>query len=70
MTIPFTVTVTAYDAFGNLVTASGTAVTMSFQLSGLVFDGNGNGTYGETGDDIGILTAGTFDIQAKAKSRR
>jgi hypothetical protein len=68
VTIPFTVTVTAYDAYGNLVTASGTAVTVTSSSSGLVFDGNDNGTYDQIGDDTGILTAGTFDIRAKAKS--
>jgi len=68
VTIPFTVTVTAYDAYGNLVTASGTAVTVTSSSSGLVFDADDNGTYDQIGDDTGILTAGIFDIRAKAKS--
>ena len=67
-TVPFTVTVSSYDAYGNFVPASNVSVTMSSSLSDMVFDGNGNGKYGEDGDDIGVLADGTFSIQAKAKS--
>jgi hypothetical protein len=67
-TISFTVTVAAFDAFANLVPANGTAVTMSSSPSYLRFDGNGNGTYGDIGDDTGLLTGGILDIQAKASS--
>ncbi|MBN2098422.1 MAG: hypothetical protein JW753_02370, partial [Dehalococcoidia bacterium] len=69
VSIPFTVTLTAYDAVGNLVAADGVVVTMSSIFSGLVFDGNGNGTFGETGDGVALLMAGTLDIQAKFTSR-
>jgi len=67
-TISFIVTVVAFDAFANLVPANGTAVTMSSSPSYLRFDGNGNGTYGDIGDDTGLLTGGILDIQAKASS--
>ena len=66
--VAFSVTVTAYDVFVNLVSADSVAVTMSSNPSSLLFDGNGNGTFGETGDYAGTLMAGTFDIQAKPKS--
>jgi hypothetical protein len=68
VTVAFTVTVTAYDSFGNLAAADNVTMTMSSSPSVLIFDGNGNGTYGETGDDVGILMAGTLDIPAKARS--
>jgi hypothetical protein len=68
VTVSFTVTVTAYDAFENLVTADNVTLTMSSTPSVLIFDGNANGAYGETGDDVGVLMSGTFDIQAKARS--
>ena len=67
-TVSFTVTVAAYDAFGNFVPASGIAVTMSSSPSVLIFDGDDNGAYGQAGDDTGLLTSGLFDIQAKARS--
>ena len=41
---------------------------MSSSYSGLRFDGNGNGKYGESGDDIGIMTTGILNIQAKPRS--
>jgi hypothetical protein len=41
---------------------------MSSTPSVLIFDGNANGAYGETGDDVGVLMSGTLDIQAKARS--
>ena len=68
VTVSFTVTVTAYDAFDNLVTADNVTVTMSSTPSVLIFDGNANGTYGEAGDDVGVLMSGTLDIPAKARS--
>ncbi len=64
--VAFTVTVTAYDQYGNLVTTdSSTQVTMSSSSATMAFDGDGNGTFGEVGDDSKTLTAGTFDIQAR-----
>jgi hypothetical protein len=68
VTVSFTVTVTAYDAFENLVTADNVTVTMSSSPSLLIFDGNDSGIYGEAGDDTGLLTGGILDIQAKASS--
>ncbi len=68
VTVPFTISVTAYDAFGNLVAADNVTVTISSSLLDMLFDGNGNGKFGEAGDNIGTLAAGTFDIQAKAKT--
>ncbi len=68
VTVPFTATVTAYDALGNLVPADNVTMTMSSTPPGIIFDGNANGVYGETGDDVGVLTAGTLNIQAKAVS--
>jgi hypothetical protein len=65
----FTVTVTAYDQYDNLVnTDSTTQVTMSSSSATMAFDGDGNGTFGEVGDDIKTLAAGTFDIQARDTS--
>jgi hypothetical protein len=64
--IAFTVTVTAYDAYGNVAIGDNTTViTMSSSSSTMIFDGNGNGLFGETGDNMKTLSAGTFDIQAK-----
>ncbi len=64
--IAFTVTVTARDAYGNVATNDNTTViTMSSSSSTMIFDGNGNGLFGETGDNMKTLSAGTFDIQAK-----
>ncbi len=67
VTVSFTVTVTAYDAFDNLVTADNVTLTMSSTPSVLIFDGNANGTYGETGDDVGVLMSGTLDIPGKGQ---
>jgi hypothetical protein len=67
-TVSFTVTLTAYDEFGNVAAADNVSVTMTSSLSDMVFDGNGNGTFGEAGDEIGVLMGGTLDIQAKARS--
>jgi|GEM_PF-1461995 len=64
--IAFTVTVTAYDAYGNVATNDNTTVvTMSSSSATMIFDGNGNGLFGETGDNTKTLSGGTFDIQAK-----
>jgi len=64
--IAFTVTVTAYDAYGNVATNDNTTVvTMSSSSPTMIFDGNGNGLFGETGDNTRALSGGTFDIQAK-----
>ena len=64
--ISFTVTVTAYDAYGNVVTSDNTtSVTMGSSSGTMIFDGNGNGIFGETGDNVTTLASGTFNIQAK-----
>jgi hypothetical protein len=64
--IAFTVTVTAYDAYGNVATGDNTTVvTMSSTSPTMIFDGNGNGLFGESGDNTKTLSGGTFDIQAK-----
>jgi len=64
--MPFTVTVTAYDANGNMVTSDNiTPVTMGSNPGTVIFDGNGNGIFGETGDNVKTLVSGTFNIQAK-----
>ena len=48
--VSFTVTVTAYDSLGNVVTTdSSTSVTMTSSSGTLLFDGNGNGIFGEAG---------------------
>ena len=64
--VSFTVTVTAYDLFGNVVnTDSSTSVTMTSSSGTLLFDGNGNGTFGELGDNVMVLSSGTFTITAR-----
>jgi len=64
--IAFTVTVTGYDAYGNMATNDNTTVvTMSSSSSTMLFDGNGNGLFGQPGDNVKTLSGGTFDIQAK-----
>ncbi len=64
--ISFTVTVTAYDANDNVVTSDNTtSVTMGSNPDTVIFDGNGNGIFGETGDNVTTLASGTFNIQAK-----
>ncbi len=42
--------------------AGGMAMTSS--SPSMMFDGDGDGTFGEPGDDIGFLVGGTFDIPA------
>ena len=65
----FTVTVIGYDQYGNLAsTDSSTQVTMFSSSATMAFDGDGNGTFGEAGDDSKMLSAGTFDIQARDTS--
>jgi len=62
----FTVTVIAYDAYGNVVTSDNTtSVAMRSNSVTIMFDGNGNGLFGETGDNVTTLASGTFNIQAK-----
>ncbi len=61
----FNVTVTARDSLNNTVTTdSTTSVTMTGTGS-VQFDGNGNSTFGEVGDNIKTLSSGTFTISAK-----
>lgn len=62
----FTVTVTAYDQYGNVVTTdSTTSVTMTSNSATMLFDSNGNGIFGQRGDNIKTLSAGTFNISAR-----
>jgi hypothetical protein len=64
--IAFTVTVTAYDAYENIMTTdNSTVVTMTSSSPTMIFDGNDNGLFGEPGDNVKTLSSGTFDIQAK-----
>ena len=57
---------TAYDSFGNMVTTdNSTSVTMTSSSGTMLFDGNGNGTFGELGDNIMVLSSGTFTIPAR-----
>jgi hypothetical protein len=63
--VSFTVSVTAHDEFHNLVNDSTTSVTMTSSSPTMVFDGDGNSTFGEPGDNINVLTAGTFAITAR-----
>jgi len=64
--VVFTVTVTACDQYGNVVTTdSTTEVCMSSNSDTMVFDGNGDGTFRQVGDECKTLTNGTFDIPAK-----
>jgi hypothetical protein len=60
--ISFTVTVTAHDQFHNLINDSTTSVTMTSSSTTMLFDANGNGTFGEPGDKVKLLSAGTFTI--------
>jgi fibronectin-binding autotransporter adhesin len=63
--VPFTVTVTAKDTYNHTVTSdSSTAVTMASGGGGL-FDGDGDSTFGEAGDNIKTLLAGSFTIAAR-----
>ena len=67
--VSFTVTVIAYDASGNMVTSDNTtSVTLWSDPTGMIFDGNGNGIFGETGDNVTTLASGTFNIQAKCNT--
>jgi hypothetical protein len=60
---PFTVTVTAKDAYANTVTTdSSTVVTMTSASGNVQFDSNGDSTFG---DNTKTLTSGTFTISAK-----
>ena len=64
--IAFTVTVTGYDAYGNMATSDNTTVvTLTSSSSTMIFDGNGTGLFGQPGDYVKTLSGGTFDIQAK-----
>lgn len=63
---PFTVAVTALDGFGNVVsTDSETPVTLASTSATMAFDGNGNGLFGEGGDNAVILASGTFSVTAR-----
>ncbi len=60
--VAFTVTVTAYDAFDNVVNDSTTTVIMSSDSENVSFDANGDGIFD---DSIRTLANGTFTIAAK-----
>ncbi|MDM8000500.1 MAG: Ig-like domain-containing protein, partial [Dehalococcoidia bacterium] len=60
--VAFTVTVTAYDAFDNVVNDSSTLVTMSSDSGNVSFDANGDGIFD---DSARTLANGTFTITAK-----
>ena len=63
--VPFSVVVTAKDINGNTVTTdNSTPVTMTSD-GHVQFDSSGNSIYGETGDNIATLVAGTVTISAK-----
>ena len=60
--VAFTVTVTAYDAFDNVVNDSTTTVIMSSDSENVSFDANGDGIFD---DSVRTLANGTFTIAAK-----
>jgi Bacterial Ig-like domain (group 1)/Bacterial Ig domain len=63
--VPFNVVITALDGNGNVVTTdSSTAVTLVSD-GHVQFDGNGNSTYGEAGDNVATLAAGTCTVSAR-----
>ncbi|MCX5990933.1 MAG: hypothetical protein NTZ04_01160 [Chloroflexi bacterium] len=67
--VSFTVTVIAYDAYDNMATSDNTtSVTLWSDPTGMIFDGNSNGLFGETGDNVTTLASGTFNIQAKCNT--
>jgi len=43
----------------------GSGMTMNSSSPTMLFDGDGNGTFGEAGDDLGMLVDGAFDIAAR-----
>ncbi len=62
----FAVTVAACDRFGNIVTAdSSTPVTLTSSSGTTLFDGNGNGAFGEPGDNVRALSSGVFDVAVR-----
>ena len=63
--VPFGVTVTAQDVFSNTVPDSSTVVTMSGSSANVQFDGNGNSIFGENGDNMQVLSNGTFTISTE-----
>src|SRR5208282_5842050 len=58
--VAFNVTVTAQDVAGNTINSSTNVVTMSGSTANLQFDGNGNSIFGEPGDNMQVLSNGTF----------
>ena len=63
--VPFSVVVTAKDANGNIVTTDNSTVVTMTSDGHAQFDSSGNSTYGEAGDNVATLVAGTFTISAK-----
>jgi autotransporter-associated beta strand protein len=67
---PFDVDITARDSSNQIVNNSTTIVVLTSPSTFMEFDWNGNGTFGEPGDNIGFLDgtpAGTKIVQARNK---
>ncbi len=63
--IPFGVTVTAFDAYGNVaVPIPSSTVVMTADSGTMLLDGNGNGTFGEPGDEVVATQANPFVVSA------
>jgi hypothetical protein len=63
--IPFSVTVTALDSYGNTVTTDNSTQVTLTGTGSLEFDGNGNGVFGQAGDNQQTPSAGAFTIPAE-----
>ena len=63
--LPFAVTVTARDASNVMVSTNPPTVITLTSSGSVLFDGNGNGTFGESGDDQGTILNGYCTVSAK-----
>ncbi len=63
--VPFGVTVTAQDVASNTVPDSSTVVTMSGSSVNVQFDSNGDSIFGQNGDNMQVLSNGTFTISTE-----
>jgi hypothetical protein len=63
--VGFGVTVTAQDAVNNTVPDSSTVVTMSGSSVNVQFDSNGDSIFGQNGDNMQVLSNGTFTISTE-----
>jgi trimeric autotransporter adhesin len=63
--VPFGVTVTAQDVFSNTVPDSSTVVTVSGSSANAQFDSNGDSIFGQNGDNMQVLSNGTFTINTE-----